>query len=392
MTNNVHLITSSKLWIEGSAIEQLHNVANRPGIIRAVGMPDIHPAKGAPNGAAFLSHIIYPDLVGTDDGCGMSLWVTDVLARKAKLDKLIDYMDGLDQPWDGDATQWLTDRGIEPTGYESGLGTPGFGNHFIEIQQVEKILDAASFDILGMSENHLHLTVHSGSRGFGESIMMDYSSQFGAKGVEPNSIEGQKYLKQNEHAISWAVANRQLCAKRALDAIGADGKQILDICHNSVSETFVDGCCCWLHRKGAAPSDKGAVIIPGSRNALSYVVMPIEGESLKSLAHGAGRRINRSDAAGKLANYYRGKDMRQNQFGGRLICGQKNLLWEEAPECYKPINTVIDSLVEANLIHIIATLKPILTFKTSETFDEQIKQDRKQREKLRSQQRQEKRR
>ena len=154
---------------------------------------------------------------------------------------------------------------------------PGFGNHFIEIQSVQ-IFDQALFDKLGMVEDNLHFVVHSGSRGFGESIMNEYAANHGATGVPSNSPIGQKYLKQHDNAISWAAANRQLCAHRVLEAIDTDGTQLLDICHNSITEAITDGCKCWLHRKGAAPSDKGPVVIPGSRGAFSYVVQPVEGK------------------------------------------------------------------------------------------------------------------
>jgi release factor H-coupled RctB family protein len=110
------------------------------------------------------------------------------------------------------------------------------------------------------------------------------------------------------------------------------------------------------------------VVIPGSRNDLSFIVQPVadRDDALWSLAHGAGRKIARNDAQGKLANLYRNRDIQQNQWGGRIICGERPLLWEEAPECYKDIATVIGDLVMFGLINVIATVRPLVTFKTSE--------------------------
>lgn len=373
------LIRSEDTWIEGEAIRQLEATADFPGMLRCVGMPDIHPAKGSPNGAAFLADRLYPSLVGSDDGCGMSLWMTSLLVRKAKLDRIATKLNGLDEPWDGDVAKWLADREIELTSFDNTLGTPGHGNHFIEIQAVDHIYDAVACQRFGITEDNVYVMVHSGSRGFGEFIMAAHAAEYGAGALFADDSNGQQYLRQNAHAMAWAAANRQLCAHRVLEALGTDGTQILDICHNSVSEAISDGCTCWLHRKGAAPADKGPIVIPGSRGALSYVVQPIEGreEALRSLAHGAGRKITRGDAHGKLAGLYKGKDIKRNNFGGRVVCGEQSLLWEEAPECYKPINSVIDDMVGAGLIQLIAALRPLVTFKTSEGVEKEMRRDRK---------------
>ncbi|MCL4215939.1 MAG: RtcB family protein, partial [Candidatus Hydrogenedentes bacterium] len=71
----VHIIRTAKSWIEGSAVQQLEKVATLPGVCRAVGMPDLHPGRGYPIGAAVLCRgMFYPHLVGNDIGCGMGLW------------------------------------------------------------------------------------------------------------------------------------------------------------------------------------------------------------------------------------------------------------------------------------------------------------------------------
>lgn len=88
LSDAVFTIASDDLWIESLAIQQLHTTANLPNMQRVVGMPDLHPGRGYPIGAAFFSAgRFYPALVGNDIGCGMALWQTDILARKYNADK-----------------------------------------------------------------------------------------------------------------------------------------------------------------------------------------------------------------------------------------------------------------------------------------------------------------
>ena len=90
LSDAVFTIASDDLWIESLAIQQLHTTANLPNMQRVVGMPDLHPGRGYPIGAAFFSvGRFYPALVGNDIGCGMALWQTDILARKYNADKQI---------------------------------------------------------------------------------------------------------------------------------------------------------------------------------------------------------------------------------------------------------------------------------------------------------------
>jgi release factor H-coupled RctB family protein len=391
MNQKVRVIASPGTWMEGESVQQLQNVATRPEMLNVVGLPDMQPGKGAPSGAAFMAKIIYGDLVGSDGGCGIGYSVTTLSAKKARVDDLLAKMNGLDALWDGTKIdKWLADRGVAPSPNDLSLGTPGRGNHFIEVQVVVDVFDQSLFDAIGMDKTALHVMVHSGSRSLGESVLRDYAALHGAGGVTADSEAGQHYIKQARHAMAWAVANRQLCAHRVMLALRGESKELLDVCHNSVTEALVDGCQCWLHRKGAAPSDQGPVLIPGSRDDLSYLVSPrvdidTQKASLWSLAHGAGRRISRSDAAGKLATRYHNRDIRKNRWGGRLLCGEKPLLLEEAAECYKPIDSVIKDLEEFGLIKIVATMRPMVTFKTSEGVETALRQDRKQWQRERSQ-------
>ena len=90
LSDAVFTIASDDLWIESLAIQQLHTTANLPNMQRVVGMPDLHPGRGYPIGAAFFSvGRFYPALVGNDIGCGMALWQTDILTRTYNADKLL---------------------------------------------------------------------------------------------------------------------------------------------------------------------------------------------------------------------------------------------------------------------------------------------------------------
>ncbi len=358
------IVASAHSWIEGEAIRQLEQTATLSGMIRAVGMPDLHPGKGTPVGAAFQSDgVIYPHLVGNDIGCGMGLWQTDILNRKVKLDRFVKNLSGLEQAWQGDVKGRLSEAGLEYDGEFSPLGTIGGGNHFAELQKLENIYDDTCFKGLGLDGDRAALLVHSGSRGLGEAVLRSHVAKHGGNGLIEGTDAFNSYIQQHNHAVKWGVVNRQVIAERFLDCLNAHGKQALDICHNSVTP-YGDT---WLHRKGAAPSDKGAVVIPGSRGAITYVVKPMAGAwdvSLCSLAHGAGRRWKRSEVKAKLSRRYKVTDLTQTKLGGRVICEDKDLIFEEAPEAYKDIEQVMTDLVEAGLITLIASYRPIITYKT----------------------------
>lgn len=363
----VTIVASPKTWIEGEAVQQLRATAALPGMIAAVGMPDLHPGKGSPIGAAFLcAGRIYPHLVGNDIGCGMALWSTDLQRRKVKLDRWVDRVGDLDGPWEGDRTALLEGRGLPATPHDASLGTIGGGNHFAELQQVEEVHDEAAFAALDLDAARLLLLVHSGSRGLGEAILRAHVDRFAGAGVAADSEEAGDYLRQHDLAVGWARVNREVIARRFAGALNAELAPALDVCHNCVV-TSPDGAAgCWLHRKGAAPSTEGPVVIPGSRGTLSYLVLPdpARADAGFSLAHGAGRKWRRSDVKARLQSRYRPADLERTELGGRVICEDRDLLYEEAPEAYKKIDAVVGDLVDAGLARVIATLRPVLTYKT----------------------------
>jgi release factor H-coupled RctB family protein len=292
LNNKVRILASQKTWIEGSAVQQLEKTAELPGMKLAVGLPDLHPGKGSPIGAAYVTEDwIYPALVGNDICCGIALWRTELNGKKLKPQTWADRLRGLDEAWDGDTREWLQQRGVEKTEYDASLGTIGSGNHFAELQACEKIENAEACNEAGVTDDAVFLCVHSGSRGFGEAILREHVDAFGFQGLASGSDDAERYLARHNHAMAWAAANRALIAHRILNCLSSESTHVLDVCHNWVETRAMDGTPCWLHRKGAAPSTSGLVVIPGSRGSFSYLVRPIQPteRSADSLAHGAGR-------------------------------------------------------------------------------------------------------
>lgn len=364
MTSNVHIIASAGSWIEQSAVDQLHRTAQLEGIERAVGLPDLHAGRGIPIGAAFWSTThAHPHLIGNDIGCGMSLWQTEITAGKFKLDKAVKKLKGLDEPWAGDQHAELERMGLPKHLAGEALGTTGGGNHFAEFQKVEAIIDDEQFSKMDLDPSLLFLLVHSGSRGLGHAIQEDHTRRFNAEGLGITSDAFVQYLTRHDQAMTWARLNRDIIAERFLGKLGTAADVKLDIFHNSLTR-HQNG---WLHRKGAAPADKGPIVIPGSRGSMTYLVQPKPENAdiaLHSLAHGAGRKWPRSSAKAKLGRKISVADLERTSLGGRVLCEDNQLIFEEAPQAYKDIETVISDLEEAGLISVIAVMRPVITYKT----------------------------
>lgn len=373
ITDKVSLIASADTWIEGDAIQQLTKTSELIGMQRVAGMPDLHPGRGYPIGAAFFSkNTIYPALVGNDIGCGMSLWQTTVKSSKVNLDKMVkkltDVESPLDKSWSDYVNEQKVCRQIKIDSFDKALGTIGGGNHFAEFQAIDEVYNHSEVSKLGLVKDALQLLVHSGSRGLGQRILVEHVSTFNHHGLQVESDDFTNYMQNHDEALRWAELNRELIALRFLEAIRATGKCALDVNHNLVCRKQIDGIDGWLHRKGATPSDKGCVVIPGSRGDYSYLVQPIDSvensTSLYSLAHGAGRKWKRGDCQSRLSHKFKREDLTRTALGSRVICGNKDLLYEEAPQAYKKCATIISDLVDAGLVEVLARLKPVLTFKT----------------------------
>ncbi len=248
----VRLFASTQSWIEGEAVRQLYATSKLDGVRYAVGFPDLHPGKGSPVGAAFITEgVIYPHLIGGDIGCGMALFQTDLVRRDAKLDRWAERYFHLESPWDEEVGEFLAKHDLKSTDFNRALGTIGGGNHFAEVQVVEKVLDSDAFMKLDLAKQQLVMLVHSGSRGLGESILRSHVDQHFGEGVEADSFAAQEYLRGHDVAVRWAKANRELIARRFAAALGAEAACLWDGCHNNITRQESDGDTVWLHRKGA---------------------------------------------------------------------------------------------------------------------------------------------
>ena len=359
------IISCEKNWVEGEALRQLERAAGLAGMTEVVGLPDLQPGKGYPVGAVFISRgRIYPYLIGNDIGCGVVLWQTNLPPKKLKFDRLRKRIDG-----DG----WYDEQGgnegkplnLEPTPFDDQLGSMGGGNHFAEIQTVEKIMLPECFAGLGLSKDRLMLLVHSGSRGLGDLILRRHVDQYRDQGLSADSPEAADYIQAHNQALAWAKENRERIAALTLGCLGTDGEPILDLPHNYISREMFNDENHWFHRKGAVAARGGVTVVPGSRGTLTYLVRPVGdlSQTLFSLPHGAGRKWQRGDCRGKLENRYRPEDLFRTELGGHVFCQDKDLLYEEAPQAYKDIATVIEALLSAGVIEVVATFKPLVTIK-----------------------------
>lgn len=374
MGNTIQILTPSTTyiaeksgWIEGNALLQLQNVEQLAGMKRIVGMPDLHAGRGYPVGAAFFSTgRFYPALIGNDIGCGMSFWQTELKHHALKLDKVER---ALRRFTDQATEEWLQDH-VPQTWrshqYASSLGSIGSGNHFAELQKVVEIF-SPDFAEYGLDAKRVYLLAHSGSRGLGQAILSTHIRQFNHDGLTEGSIEAQHYLKQHHEALDYARLNRSLIGERILGLLRLQAiHHHFDYHHNFMEEISLSGEIGWLHRKGASPCNGGLSIIPGSRGDYSYLVKTIENPSLlSSMAHGAGRKWMRTECQGRLVKNFSVHSLTRTALGSRVICDNKALLYEEAPEAYKPIEEIITALVKAGVISVVAKLAPIITLKTT---------------------------
>jgi release factor H-coupled RctB family protein len=377
----VHLFASGSAWVEGKAVQQLEQVAAMSGIKAVAGMPDLHPGKYGPVGCAILADRIYPQFVGSDIGCGMGLFRLDIPVRKLRLDKLAERLAVLDEPWDGDGAGLLAEADLADTGFDAALGSIGGGNHFCEVQAIEEIAAPDLADAAGLDPSGVYLLVHSGSRGLGYAILQRQLAE-GVAALPLDSEAARLYLAEHDSAVRWAALNRRVIARRAAEAARAEIASLADLSHNFVELTASGAAgALALHRKGAAPSDRGLVPVPGSRGTLSYLVEPLNGrpeEALASLAHGAGRKYDRASAHGRVST--KKSDLARlarNPFGGLVVCEDRDLLVEESPDAYKNIDRVIADLADFGLARVVASFKPLVTFKTAQSKSARSEERRK---------------
>ncbi|MGC4785808.1 RNA ligase RtcB family protein [Micromonospora zamorensis] len=357
---SVAVFASAASWIESAALAQCQQVAALDGMVHVAAMPDLHPGKGAPIGAAMASTVLYPFLVGSDIGCGIAVF--PIKLKRAVPERLAsrfpDLDRALDPERDADDPAWAVVQGDVPAGHLDGLGTVGRGNHFVELARVGAVLDPGHASRLGLDAGDLVLVVHSGSRGLGERILRAHTEAHGA-GAAPDPAA---YLARHDDAVRWGSLNRRVLAARVAYALGAEPTDpIVDQCHNLVE--IRDGL--YLHRKGAAPGDGRDVLVAGTRGTASYLVAAHAGpEANHSVAHGAGRKMSRADALRRGRAKHTVEELRRTPVGSLVVCGDRQLLFEEAPTAYKRIEQVIADLVEHQLATPVVSTIPLVTYKT----------------------------
>ena len=421
------------------SLEQLRNVATLPGIVDAAfAMPDIHQGYGFPVGGLAATElpdgVVSPGGVGYDINCGvrllaLPLTVDDLGARREALvheisrsvpagagresGKRIDLDDVLRN---GSRTVAERDDDVERTesegrldGADPGavserarqrgagqLGTMGSGNHFVEVQSVDRTFDAAAAEAFGLRNGQVTVLIHSGSRGLGHQVCSDYVKQMdtvlGRYGIvlpdrqlscaPASSPEGRAYLGAMAAAANFAWANRQEIANRVRSSVsrtlGSDAaeqtRQVYDVAHNVAKPERHGGRDVLVHRKGATRAFPAGseeipaayrevgqpVFIPGSMGTASYVLAGDLGSlerSFGTTCHGAGRRLSRTAARKEIA----GADLRrQLEAHGIVVRSASNRgLAEEAPFAYKDVEAVVDVVARAGLARRVVRLVPL---------------------------------
>jgi tRNA-splicing ligase RtcB len=422
-----------------ASLEQLENVATLPGVVgAALAMPDVHQGYGFPVGGVAATElpdgVVSPGGVGYDINCGVRLLALPLLepelgerrealvheisravpagAGKTKRsagprldDVLRDGPQGFARAEDIECTE---SRGRLPgadpdavsgRARERGmgqLGTMGSGNHFVELQRVERIFDERSAMSYGLRPDQVTVLIHSGSRGLGHQVCTDYVKRMdGAMrryGIQlpdrqlacapASSPEGRAYLGAMAAAANFAWANRQAIADSVRGAIArvlgresADAtRQVYDVAHNVAKVERYDGRELLVHRKGAtrafpagsseipdAYRDVGQpVFIPGSMGTSSFVLAGEPGSiehAFGSTCHGAGRRLSRTAARMQI----QGAELRrQLEEQGIVVRSPSNKgLAEEAPFAYKDVDRVVEIVERAGLSRRVAQLRPL---------------------------------
>lgn len=435
------------------SLQQIVNVATLPGIVKyAIAMPDIHEGYGFPIGGVAATAInqggvISPGGIGYDINCGVRLLAANMNAQELhpfledvateifnavpsgvgrggklklsikELDKIlqhgVNYLleRNLGVPSDkefceengcmpGADPSLVSDR-AKQRGHDQ-LGTLGSGNHFLEIQQVDKIFDPMVASVFGLTEGMVTIMIHCGSRGLGHQVCTDYVRDFMPHlqkwGIELpyrelvcapfTSVEGQNYYKAMQAAANFAWANRHMIGhstREAWHTIFGDRstlRTVYDVSHNiGKQETHtINGkdCSLLVHRKGATRAfgpDRPEicapyrhigqpVLIPGTMGTASYVLVGTAAGmevAFGTSCHGAGRKMSRMQAKKQV----RGSTLRETleQQGIVVRCESDRGLAEEAPSAYKDVEEVVNVVQNAKLATKVARLKPLAVIK-----------------------------
>jgi len=430
------------------SIEQAMNVACLPGIIgRSLAMPDIHQGYGFPIGGVAATDIqrgvISPGGVGFDINCGVRLLASTIDREEVtpKLRELVNQLfrdvpsgtgsegtipcsfKDLDDVLERGAA-WVVEHGYgEPADLEfceeagampgadarkvsdrakqrgrTQIGTLGSGNHFLEVQYVEKILEPEIAEAFGLRVNQVVVLIHCGSRGLGHQVCTDflkvmneamprYSISLPDRQlacVPLRSQEAKNYLAAMAAAANFAWANRQAIthftrgAFRRIFGKGVQLRLVYDVAHNMakrehhrVGESDREVV---VHRKGATRSfpagspglpaaykDAGQpVLIPGSMGTASWVLVGTARameETFGTVCHGAGRAMSRT--AAKRGRDARVETKKLEDQGIILRAETRDGILEEIPEAYKDVDEVVDVVHNAGLARKVARLRPM---------------------------------
>ncbi|QHG19008.1 RtcB family protein [Nostoc sp. ATCC 53789] len=281
----------------------------------------------------------------------------------------------MDGDWKLAPEELVPDSGMVRDG---GLATIGGGNHFVEVQRVDKVENRPLAHAWGVREGQLAFMIHSGSRNVGKYIggmWRDKAKATWQKGLKypdsqifPLSTHSHpelvaSYLQAEATAANYAFINRLLLAellRLRLREVYKDVEAplVYDLPHNI---TLPEGKG-WVTRKGACPAHAGQpVIIPGSMGAYSYLMVGKGNPAFcNSASHGAGRIRSRFDLNRRGASQ---NEAELGLTGIDCITLREERRIEEAPAAYKPIQSVIDVQVEAEMVDVVARLSPVLTFK-----------------------------
>lgn len=296
----------------------------------------------------------------------------------------------------------LSERALERGQFQ--LGTLGGGNHFIELQEVVDVVEEETAAAWGLFSGQLVVMIHSGSRGFGHQVGEEYMALARSRRyAEPHpsrelcympvhSPEGRRYLGAMHAAANLAFANRHVMAALVRKNLlyhypKASVDLLYDVPHNMAKLERHGGRELWVHRKGATRAFSALrmagtpfartgqpVLIPGSMGSRSYLLagIPDNERALCSANHGAGRRMSRTAAAGKVRRrdgkvlqpgLISDEAFRRAMEGIFLICEDRHGVKEEAPQAYKDIDAVIDVVVGAGLARVVAVLRPLAVLK-----------------------------
>jgi tRNA-splicing ligase RtcB len=435
--------------LQDRTILQATNVATLPGVVKhVVVLPDGHEGYGFPVGGVAAMDleegVISPGGVGYDINCGVRLLRTNLDEQdvRARLKELINELfravpsgvgsEGVIRLSPSELDDVLTQgvrwaiehgygydedtdvceengemRGADPskvsqTARKRGtpqLGTLGSGNHFLEVQKVDKIFDEESAKRFGIDhEGQVTILIHCGSRGFGHQICSDYLriseralKRYGITLLDrelacvPNkSEEGEAYRKAMYCALNFAWSNRQMIThwtRKAFERVfkrdDLDMKLVYDVAHNiaKIEKHKVDGLRdVVVHRKGATrafPAGREEipskyrefgqpVLIPGSMGTASYILLgsPKSMElTFGSTAHGAGRTMSRR--AAKRSYTAREVQTRLENRGIYIKALTKEGVVEETPEAYKDVDAVADVSHKVGIATKVARLVPI---------------------------------